>query len=289
MSVKHELKQYLGFTYGTLALLGCVHNVLQTLSWDNPWASVMVSWRRSDGKHTVHKHWAETIPRPHWCYPGVAQMLPVVKRNTNIELRQSLGIIYGTLVSVAQMWITHNTQIELKHTHGLTYDTLVSHSSICIIYELGTIQTCTSHSTKKSSFWGKVNLQELCTNKHVEQGNCQPLSIQSGTSCPQTHPSTNRQQYDGRVQSYWTSNAAECNATQMPPVHLRSCGTSECKQHIIVPLHIQWSGAICGYSSASEAKQHTMRFERTIQSLSCDKPSASLMVQWCRSNAWKTQ
>ena len=47
---------------------------------------------------TQYKHWGQTIPRPPLWYPDVAKMH--VKHNTNIELRQSLGLTYGTLMSL---------------------------------------------------------------------------------------------------------------------------------------------------------------------------------------------
>ena len=98
-----------------------------TFTWDNPSASFMVLWSRSNTcnkqyKHWVEtitqphswypddvaqirvkhkKHWVETIPRPHLWYPDVAQMR--VKHNTDIELRQSLGLTYGTLMSLKRV------------------------------------------------------------------------------------------------------------------------------------------------------------------------------------------
>jgi len=56
MDVKHnttiKLRQSLGGTYDTLMSLRCVYNTMQALSWDNPSASLMVPWRRSDACRT---------------------------------------------------------------------------------------------------------------------------------------------------------------------------------------------------------------------------------------------
>jgi hypothetical protein len=72
------------------------HNT--NIELDNPSASLMVPWCRSNACKSLYKHSVEIIPRPHLWYPGVAQML--VKHNANIEWRQSLG---GTLMSLKRL------------------------------------------------------------------------------------------------------------------------------------------------------------------------------------------
>jgi len=107
MCVKHntniELRQELGLTHGTLVHSNacktqCKHWVETTkaLSWDNPSASLTVPWAHSNACKTQYKHWVETMPRPHWWYPELAQMR--AKHNANNEIRQHLGLTYGTQI-----------------------------------------------------------------------------------------------------------------------------------------------------------------------------------------------
>jgi len=153
MHVKHngniELRQCFSLTHGPLISLRCMPNAIWALRWDTPldslivpwcrlnackthyehsletiarphlwysdvfqtraqqykhwagtipWPHFMVPWCRSNACKTQYKPWVETIPRPHLWYPDVAQAY--IKDTTNIQFRQSLGLTYGTLISL---------------------------------------------------------------------------------------------------------------------------------------------------------------------------------------------
>ena len=106
-----EARQSLGLTYGPLMSVKCMQHTIQTLSWDNPSASPLVHWCRSNECKTHYKLWVETIPRPRLWYPDVAQMR--AKHDANIDLRQCSSLTHSPPMSL---------RCEQNTIHTLSWD-----------------------------------------------------------------------------------------------------------------------------------------------------------------------